>query len=164
MFAVSIATSTNIEIASLGFWNVSETFAFHAWQACSEIVVYGSPVTVDDLRTLFLLGLYEFRNSPNRKAWTVTGHLVRCAFHYGLHQIESADGCSFLDPERSTAEEREELRYLWWSIYTLDTVSQPNGKEQSPCCCLFCAFNLCAQLVRSRTIVHPVDDTVANMS
>lgn len=121
VFAVSIATSSNPEIASLGFRTVGDTYALYAWQACSDIVLYGSPAGPDDLKTLFLLGLYEFRNSPNRKAWNVTGHLVRQAYHYGLHQIESPGGCSFIDQTASTASDLEELRYLWWSIYTLDT-------------------------------------------
>jgi Fungal specific transcription factor domain len=121
MLAVSIANSTNIDIAGLGFSNVSETYAFHAWQACSEIVIYGSPATMDDLKTLFLLGLYEFRNSPNRKAWNVTGHLVRQAYHYGLHQVESPGGCGFLGRKTNESLEQEELRYFWWSLYILDT-------------------------------------------
>ena len=121
MFAVSIANSTNIEVAGLGFSSVSETFALYAWQACSDVVLYGSPAALEDLKTLFLLGLYEFRNAPNRKAWSVTGHLVRQAYHYGLHQVESPGACVFLDPESATVVEHEELRYLWWSIYTLDT-------------------------------------------
>ena len=121
MLALSTANSMNIEVAGLGFSNVSETYALHAWQACSDIVIYGSAASVDDLKTLFLLGLYEFRNSPNRRAWNVTGHVVRQAYHYGLHQVESPGGCTFLDVENTDPLEKEGLRYLWWSIYTLDT-------------------------------------------
>ena len=121
ILAVSIANSANPEVASLGFSNVGETYALHAWQHCSNIVLYGGVATLDDLKTLFLLGLYEFRNAPNRKAWNVAGHLVRQAYHYGLHQVEIAGGCAFTDAENVASEDQEELRYLWWSIYTLET-------------------------------------------
>ena len=121
IFAVSIANSANIEVASLGSSNVSETYALHAWQHCSNIVLYGSSANLDDLNTLFLLGLYEFRNAPNRKAWNVAGHLVRQAYHYGLHQVDTPGGCSYIDAESVDPAEQERLRYLWWSIYTLDT-------------------------------------------
>ncbi|PVH70743.1 hypothetical protein DL98DRAFT_521447 [Cadophora sp. DSE1049] len=120
VFAISVAHSLNAEVAALGPRSVSDSYALSAWQSCSNIMISGAPAGVDDLKTLFLLALYEFRNSPNRKAWTVTGNLVRLAFHYGLHLIDARD-CTFVDPNGTDAAEVEELRYLWWSIYTLDT-------------------------------------------
>jgi Fungal specific transcription factor domain len=111
----------NTEVAMLGPDKISQVCVFSAWQASSAIVLTDVPATVDDLKTLFLRPLYQFRNSPNRKAWTVMGHLVRRAYHYGLHQVDNPTNCSLYVLEVTTPTELETWRYLWWSIYILDT-------------------------------------------
>ncbi|CZR56532.1 uncharacterized protein PAC_06421 [Phialocephala subalpina] len=121
VFAISAAHSVNIEVVALGPSSVSDSYALSAWHACSGIMVSGAPAGVDDLQALFLLALFEFRNSPNRRACSLAGNLVRLAFYYGLHLIDGSD-CTFVDRNGTNAAEIEELRYLWWSIYTLDTI------------------------------------------
>jgi hypothetical protein len=119
--AVSAALSTNGEVLMLGASRIGEVYASSARQACSPILTSDAPATANDLRTVFLLGLYEFRNSPNQRAWETIGHLVRLAYHYGIHQIDNPTNCSFYEPGVTSSTDLESLRYLWWSIYILDT-------------------------------------------
>lgn len=131
IFAVTAALSTNAEIMMRGPTSVGEHYATLTRQACSHLCMSDVPVTINDLRALFLLALYEFRTSPNRRAWATAGHLVRLAYHYGLHQVDNIANCAFYEPDITSSDELESWRYLWWSIYVLDTYCNTTASTPS---------------------------------
>ncbi|KAI1502337.1 fungal-specific transcription factor domain-containing protein [Biscogniauxia marginata] len=120
VFAVSLSHSQNLEIAAMDLNRLSDEFAISAGQSLSVIAFSGAPAGVDDLKALFLLALYEQRNPPNRKAWFVTGSLVRLTFYCGLNRMENSE-CAFLESDLSKKVDIDGLRFLFWSIYILDT-------------------------------------------
>ena len=121
IFAVSATKSVTQEVLALGVSKVGEVYASSAWQGCSAVLNSAIPATINDLKTIFLLSLYEFRKSPSQKAWANIGHLVRLSYHYGLHQIDNPTNCTFYEPGVTSPTDLEDWRYLWWSIYLLDT-------------------------------------------
>lgn len=131
IFAVSATLSTNAEIMMRGPSRVGEHYATLTRQACSPLCMSDVPATISDLRALFLLALYEFRTSPNRRAWATAGHLVRLAYHYGLHQVDNIANCSFFEQGVTSSEDLESWRYLWWSIYVLDTYCNSTASTPS---------------------------------
>ena len=131
IFAVSAALSMNAEIMMRGPTRVGEYYASLTRQACSPLCMSDVPVTINDLRALFLLALYEFRTSPNRRAWATAGHLVRLGYHYGLHQVDNVANCAFYEPDLTSSDELESWRYLWWSIYVLDTYCNATASTPS---------------------------------
>lgn len=118
IFANTAALSTNAEIMVRGPNTIGEHYATLTRQACSPLCMSDIPATISDLRALFLLALYEFRTSPNRRAWATAGHLVRLAYHYGLHQVDNVVNCTFYEEGVTTSDDLESWRYLWWSIYS----------------------------------------------
>lgn len=118
IFANTAALSTNAEIMIRGPNTIGEHYATLARQACSPLCMSDIPATISDLRALFLLALYESRTSPNRRAWATAGHLVRLAYHYGLHQVDNVANCTFYEEGVTTSDDLEGWRYLWWSIYS----------------------------------------------
>ena len=131
IFAVTAALSTNAEIMMRGPSAIGEHYATLTRQACSPLCMSDLSATISDLRALFLLALYEFRTSPNRRAWATAGHLVRLAYHYGLHQIDNVANCAFYEPGITSSDELESWRYLWWSIYVLDTYCNSTASTPS---------------------------------
>ncbi|CZR60145.1 uncharacterized protein PAC_10041 [Phialocephala subalpina] len=131
IFAVTAVLSENEEIAMRGPSTLGEHYATLTRQACAPLCMSDIPATISDLRALFLLALYEFRTSPNRRAWATAGHLVRLAYHYGLHQVDNTANCSFYEPCITTSEDLESWRYLWWSIYILDTYCNSTASTPS---------------------------------
>ena len=121
IFAVSANLTTNPNVPAQASGMIGETYADFVKRACSPILLSDASATITDLRTMFLLALYEFRNNPNRRAWAVMGHLVRLAYQHGIHQVDNPTNCSFYDPETTSADDLEGWRYLWWSIFILDT-------------------------------------------
>lgn len=139
IFAVSANLTTNPHVMAQGLGRVGEVYADFVKRACSPILLSDASATITDLRTMFLLALYEFRNNPNRRAWAIMGHLVRLAYQYGIHQVDNPTNCSFYDPETTSADDLESWRYLWWSIFILDTccnttVAIPSNIELDSLC------------------------------
>lgn len=120
IFAVSAALSSNEAITTLDASKIGEYYASLVRQSCSLFWMSDAPATISDLQAIFLLAVYEFRTS-RPTAWVTIGHLVRLAYHYGLHQIDNADNCSFYEEGVTSEVDLESWRYLWWSIYLLDT-------------------------------------------
>ena len=121
IFAVSANLTTNTRLVAQGSGELGEIYAGFVKRALSPILLSDSSATITDLRTMFLLALYEFRNNRSRRAWAVMGHLVQLAYQYGIHQVDNPTNCSFYDPETTSPEDLESWRYLWWSIFILDT-------------------------------------------
>ena len=133
IFSVSASFCVRAEIVVRGSLEVSAACASRVRQNFLENTISGSTATIDDIKTLFLLGLCDFRNSSSRKAWATVGHVTRLAYSVGLHQVDNPDNCA-LYSEFTTPEEMEEWRYLWWSIFVLDcccnvTVATPSNIE-----------------------------------
>lgn len=62
-----------------------------------------------------LLTVYEYIQFPGHKAWAQAGRMTRTAIGCGIHQIDSPKmKCDM------TEEEREECRFVCWTIYKLD--------------------------------------------
>ena len=111
----------NLKLQEQGSGQLGEIYADFVKRACSPILLSDASATITDLRALFLLAIFEFRKNRNRRALTIMGHLVQLAYQYGIHQVDNPTNCSFYDPETTSAEDLEGWRYLWWSIFILDT-------------------------------------------
>ncbi|KEF55088.1 uncharacterized protein A1O9_08741 [Exophiala aquamarina CBS 119918] len=81
----------------------------------------GAAADLDDLRTLFLLSLHGYRRTTSKKTYDNVSLLVRLCYQYGLHQTDNLANCSFYRAGETTCEEIQGWRYLWWSIFLLDT-------------------------------------------
>ena len=133
IFSVSACFCVRAEIVALGNLEVSAACASRVRQIFPNNTISGSTATLDDIKTLFLLGLHDFRNSSSRKAWLTISNVARLAYSVGLHQVDNPTNCA-LYTDVSTPEEMEEWRYVWWSIYVLDcccnvTFATPSGIE-----------------------------------
>jgi hypothetical protein len=94
--------------------NPLEDFARSAETQHLKSIEGNGNFTLNDIKTACLLALYEYTTYPGRKAWVCVGNLVRLALGLRLHQV---DCHSSSIPEA----EREEWRFVWWTVYRLDT-------------------------------------------
>ncbi|TGO80964.1 hypothetical protein BPOR_1475g00010 [Botrytis porri] len=80
----------------------------------------GSPRTaaLDEVRVAVLRTLYGYAHFQGRQAWQQIGNLTRLACAYGLHKVDSPSNKTLMSEE-----DREERRYIWWSVSKLDTHS-----------------------------------------
>ena len=76
-----------------------------------------------DFQLECLLSYYEFHQFPGPKSCLRIARLSRRAYSVGLHQIENPRLCSAFDAASATAEAIEDWRYVWWSVYCLDSYS-----------------------------------------
>ncbi|GAM83809.1 hypothetical protein ANO11243_017990 [Dothideomycetidae sp. 11243] len=120
VFAVTSGGLQHPEILALGGPVVGARHMLLVRQACSPIWLSEAPAALSDLKAMFLLALFEFRSALSSRACVTIGHLVRLAYQYGIHQVDGAESCSFETSTTSSADQ-EGWRYLWWSIYMLDT-------------------------------------------
>jgi hypothetical protein len=77
-----------------------------------------APISLDDVKTSFLLTLHEYTSFPGRKAWTLVGNTVRLAIAAGLHRIDQLHQ-STLPPMPKA--ELEEWRLTWWAVWRVDS-------------------------------------------
>lgn len=75
-------------------------------------------ITLDDVKTAFLLALLEYTNFPGRRAWLRVGHAVRLAISARIHCVDIPNHPS---SSSHTAEEQEERRMVLWAVWRLDT-------------------------------------------
>lgn len=94
----------------------AEAFARIAMQQHREQKESDEAMSLDDVRTDILLTLYEYTNFPGRRAWMMVGNLVRLAYGAGLHRLDCDEKDGSL-----TDFDMEERRYVWWSIWKLDS-------------------------------------------
>lgn len=75
-------------------------------------------MSLDDVKTSFLLALHEYTSFPGRRAWMRIGNTVRVAIAAGLHQVDQSN--------KTTAStipdaELEERRLTWWAVWRVDS-------------------------------------------
>lgn len=101
---------TNVSTSILG-----ERFAqLAARKTCEQ--AHNAKISLDDVRTEVLLTLYEFTTFHSRRGWIMAGNVTRMAVGMGLHRIDSGGITHPL-----SAFEMEEHRFVWWSVWKLDT-------------------------------------------
>ncbi|KAB5513066.1 hypothetical protein GE09DRAFT_1163739, partial [Coniochaeta sp. 2T2.1] len=98
--------------------------------------------SLDDFRQACLLAYYELHEHPGERAWLRVGHLTRKAYYYGLHQLDNHDLCDDNDDDN----DKLEWRYVWWSIFCLDSYS--NITTASP-------FVIHIESIRTSLITNP---------
>lgn len=77
-----------------------------------------APMSLEDVKTSFLLTLHEYTSFPGRRAWMRVGNTVRVAIAAGLHRLDQPGKHNALAlPE----EEREEWRQTWWAVWRVDS-------------------------------------------
>lgn len=76
-----------------------------------------SSVTLNTVKTSCLLALYEFTSQPSRQAWILVGNAMRLALMAQLHQVDSRNNTP---AENLSPAEKEERRFVWWTIWRLD--------------------------------------------
>lgn len=74
------------------------------------------PLELNDVKTACLLALYDYTSAPSRRAWLLVRDAMDLALAARLHEIDSLDSLhEFSDAEK------EERRFVWWSIWKLDS-------------------------------------------
>lgn len=101
-------------------WNVVEPWEHFARVSFkksrfNEENDYSSPISLEDVKTSFLLTLYEYTSFPGRKAWMRVGNTVRAAISAGLHRLDQPNRCLVSEAEI------EEQRFTWWAVWRLDS-------------------------------------------
>lgn len=99
---------------------------YHHWQAIfsqsepwCETKTSTRPGTIDlnAAKKECLLTVYEYIQFPGHEAWSQAGRMTRTAIGCGIHQIDSPKmKCDM------TEDEREECRFVWWTVYKLDAI------------------------------------------
>ena len=123
MFALSARHSSKIEVlkhAQGHSYLAGDIFARLAKLTIANNEDSDKPITLDDLKTTFLLCVYEYTSNPGRKAWVSAGNVVRIAYELGLHQIDTRirDGVRSVGALSELA--KEERRHVWWCVWKLD--------------------------------------------
>ena len=97
-----------------------DVFARRAKTANADQEDADKPITLNDLKTTFLLCVYEYTSNPGRRAWVSAGNVVRMAYELGLHQIDipTRDDAGSADALFEVA--KEEKRHIWWCVWKLD--------------------------------------------
>ena len=75
-------------------------------------------MSLNDVKTSFMLTLYEYTSFPGPKAWMRVGTTVRAAMAAGLHQLDLPDNWRFISLSEA---EKEEWRYTWWAVWRVDS-------------------------------------------
>ena len=159
IFAVSLNLTTTSQPMTESPHEAADMYAAFVKRTLSPILLLDTAATITDLRTMFLLALFTFRNNRSRKAWALTAQLVQLAYQYGLHQIDNPINCSFYNAETTTAEELEGWRYLWWNIFILDccchaTVATPSTIDLDSLCTALPSGTI-ADWTKGKNIVAP---------
>jgi hypothetical protein len=77
-----------------------------------------APMSLDDIKTSFLLTLHEYTSFPGRRSWMRVGNTVRVAIAAGLHRIDQPGN---LMTALLSEEEIEERRWTWWQVWRVDS-------------------------------------------
>ncbi|TVY44098.1 hypothetical protein LSUB1_G001911 [Lachnellula subtilissima] len=118
-FAVSLGFLPPYQLSSLfgsSSNNARQMFAQLAEQQGHDQIDTGESTTLNDVRFEVLLTLYNYTNFPGRKAWLAEGTMMRSAIGMGLHRVDSG-----VRNPLHTDFELEEQRFVWWSVWKLDT-------------------------------------------
>jgi len=81
------------------------------------------PSALNQWRTACLLAWYGFHQYPGSAQELRIAALVRKAYHYGLHQIDSMDNQTTFGWDTASLDSLEDWRHVWWCIYLLDSYS-----------------------------------------
>lgn len=152
-FAVSLGLLPPAELSSLfgsSSDNAPQMFAQLAEREGRHQGDSNVGITLNDVKAEVLLTLYEYTNFPGRKAWMMAGSLVRAALGMGLNRIDSGVRSPTL-----TDFELEERRFVWWSVWKLD--SAINCLTASP-------FGIDSQCIGTATISTSIADFEAGVS
>ena len=124
MFSLSARHSSNDFILKYSRGDpylAGDIFARRAKLANANNENSDKPITLDDLKTAFLLCVYEYTSNPGRRSWVSAGNVVRMAYELGLHQIDTPTR----DDEGSVGAlselAKEERRHVWWCVWKLDS-------------------------------------------
>lgn len=79
------------------------------------------PAALTQWRIACLLSWYCFHQYPGKAQELRIATLIRKAYHYGLHQIDSADNLMSFGWDLASPEDLEDWRRVWWCIYMLDS-------------------------------------------
>lgn len=117
MLALAARFSPNIRLAQHTDYRHWQAILSQSEPHC-ETETSTRPDTIDlnAVKKECLLAVYQYIQFPGHEAWSQAGRMTRTAIGCGIHQIDSPKmKCDM------TEEEREESRFVWWTIYKLDT-------------------------------------------
>ena len=77
-----------------------------------------APMSLEDIKTSFLLALHEYTSFPGRKAWMRVSNTVRVAIAAGLNRLDQP-GRQNVVPMLDA--ELEEWRLTWWAVWRVDS-------------------------------------------
>jgi hypothetical protein len=98
-------------------WDHFARSGFKSSRFCSDNES-DAPMTLEDIKTSFLLALHEYTSFPGRRSWMRIGNTVRVAIAAGLHRIDERGNTT---TSLMSHEEREERRWTWWQVWRLDS-------------------------------------------
>ena len=74
------------------------------------------PIYLNDIKTACLLALHEYTTYPGRKAWMYVRRVVAISIGARLHRVDCVK-----HPLHLSNVEREEWRFVWWTVFRLDS-------------------------------------------
>jgi hypothetical protein len=115
MFAISSRFAGTSCYADSGPATQPHEFFDAAHQRFRQDVDRDRPVELNDVKTACLLALYDYTSAPTRRAWLLVREAMSLALAARLHEVDSVDSqLEFSDAEK------EERRFVWWTIWKLD--------------------------------------------
>ncbi|KAJ5383897.1 Transcription factor [Penicillium concentricum] len=116
MFAVSSRFAGTSCYTDSGSPTQPQEYFDAAYKGFRQEMDRNRPVELNDVKTACLLALYDYTSAPSRRAWLLVRDAMSLALAARLHEIDSLDSLhEFSDAEK------EERRFVWWTIWKLDS-------------------------------------------
>ena len=126
MFAVSVRFSTKpstLQFFGIDLRHAGDVLASQANRSTSEWFRGSAIDLLHGIKREAILVYHALSSTPSLRIADRSGRLVRLAHAYGLHQVDNpGSGQCILCSESTTPAEKEEMRHVWWCIYSLDSL------------------------------------------
>ncbi|KIV78154.1 hypothetical protein PV11_09900 [Exophiala sideris] len=94
----------------------SSDYADRARAQLDAVLSQRGATSLDIVRTACLLAVFDYFSCPNPRSWMSVSTAIRLAIMTKLHQTDSPGVATGLSDAS-----KEDCRYLWWTIWKLDT-------------------------------------------
>ena len=134
MVAASVRFSTKASTLlffKMDLRHAGDALASEAYRDRSEWLHGTTTSLTHNIKKEIILVFHALASTPCLDIARRVGNLVRLGYAYGLHQVDSPTQC-LLCSSSTTSSEKEELRFIWWCIFFLDSVCcMATGMPQS---------------------------------
>jgi hypothetical protein len=105
---------------SCGVTDIDAALSCSLSSATVEVEGVTRPAALNQWQTACLLSWYGFHQYPSQGETVRIAVLIRKAYQYGLHQIDSEDNRVTFGWNLISEETLEDWRHVWWCLYFLD--------------------------------------------